>query len=48
MRPTGAIVADRAWCLPPPFALWISKERGELFIGPAIQVYEDLILGENS
>jgi len=30
------------------FALWNIQERGELFIGPAIQVYEGMILGENS
>src|ERR1700692_1852066 len=25
-----------------------ASERGELFVGPAIQVYEGMILGENS
>jgi len=30
------------------FALWNIQERGELFIGPAIDVYEGMIVGENS
>jgi len=30
------------------FALWNIQERGELFIGPAIEVYEGMIVGENS
>jgi GTP-binding protein len=47
LRPTGALVADR----PGPstaFALWGIQERGELFIGPAVEVYEGMIVGENS
>src|SRR5258708_6744943 len=32
----------------PAFALWNIQERGELFIGPAIEVYEGMIVGENS
>jgi GTP-binding protein len=47
LRPTGALVADR----PGPstaFALWNIQERGELFIGPAIEVYEGMVVGENS
>jgi GTP-binding protein len=47
LRPTGALVADR----PGPstaFALWNLQERGELFIGPAIEVYEGMVIGENS
>jgi GTP-binding protein len=47
LRPTGALVADRAG-VSTAFALWNIQERGELFIGPAIQVYEGMILGENS
>jgi GTP-binding protein len=46
-RPTGALVADR----PGPttaYALWNLQERGELFIGPGIEVYEGMIIGENS
>src|SRR6202022_4272461 len=47
LRPTGALVADR----PGPstaFALWGLQERGELFIGPGVEVYEGMIVGENS
>src|SRR5215475_5593870 len=47
LRPTGALVADR----PGPstaFALWNIQERGELFIGPAVEVYEGMVIGENS
>jgi len=47
LRPTGALVADR----PGPstaFALWNIQERGELFIGPAVEVYEGMVVGENS
>ncbi|HXN65160.1 MAG TPA: translational GTPase TypA [Candidatus Acidoferrales bacterium] len=47
LRPTGALVADR----PGPttaFALWNIQERGELFIGPGIEVYEGMIVGENT
>src|ERR1700726_3313090 len=47
LRPTGALVADRAG-VSTAFALWNIQERGELFIGPAIQVYEGMIVGENS
>ncbi len=47
LRPTGALVADRSGPST-AFALWNIQERGELFIGPAIQVYEGMIVGENS
>jgi GTP-binding protein len=47
LRPTGALVADRAG-VSTAFALWNIQERGELFIGPAVDVYEGMILGENS
>ena len=47
LRPTGALVADRAGPST-AFALWNIQERGELFIGPAIEVYEGMIVGENS
>src|SRR5208337_840242 len=30
------------------YALWGLQERGELFIGPVIEVYEGMIVGENS
>src|SRR5438309_653736 len=47
LRPTGALVADRGGPST-AFALWNIQERGELFIGPAIEVYEGMIVGENS
>jgi len=47
LRPTGALVADRAGAST-AFALWNIQERGELFVGPAIEVYEGMIVGENS
>jgi len=47
LRPTGALVADRSGAST-AFALWNIQERGELFIGPAIEVYEGMIVGENS
>src|SRR5256884_801218 len=47
LPPTGALVADRGGPSP-AFALWNIQERGELFIGPAIDVYEGMIVGENS
>jgi len=46
-RATGALVADR----PGPstaFALWGIQERGEMFIGPGVEVYEGMIVGDNS
>ena len=46
-RPTGALVADRAG-VSTAFALWNLQERGELFIGPAVEVYEGMIVGENA
>jgi GTP-binding protein len=47
LRPTGALVADRAG-VSTAFALWNLQERGELFIGPGNEVYEGMIVGENS
>jgi GTP-binding protein len=47
MRPTGALVADRSGDST-AFALWNLQERGELFIGPGREVYEGMIVGENS
>ena len=46
-RATGALVADRSG---PATAYAISnlQERGEIFISPATQVYEGMIIGENS
>jgi GTP-binding protein len=47
LRPTGALVADRPG-VSTAFALWNVQERGELFIGPSVDVYEGMIVGENS
>ena len=46
-RATGALVADRSGPTT-AFALWNLQERGELFVGPGIEVYEGMIVGENS
>jgi GTP-binding protein len=46
-RPTGALVADRPGQAT-AFALWNLQERGELFLGPATEVYEGMVVGENA
>ena len=46
-RPTGSLVADR-WGQSTAYALLNLQERGTLFIGPAIEVYEGMIVGENA
>jgi GTP-binding protein len=46
-RPTGSLVADR----PGPtssYALLNLQERGQLFVGPGVPVYEGMIVGENA
>ena len=47
LRPTGALVADRPGAST-AFALWNLQERGELFVGPGVEVYEGMIVGENA
>jgi len=47
MRPTGALVADRPGRTT-GYALYNLQERGELFVGPGVEVYEGMIIGENS
>jgi GTP-binding protein len=47
MRLTGALVADRSG-VAVAYAIWGIQERGEMFIGPGIEVYEGMILGENA
>ena len=47
LRPTGALVADRGGAST-AYALWGIQERGELFIGPTVEVYEGMVVGENS
>jgi GTP-binding protein len=46
-RPNGSLVADR---LGPTtgFALMALQERGAMFVGPGVPVYEGMIVGENS
>src|SRR5207237_10174958 len=46
-RPTGALVADRRGTVA-SFALFNLQERGTLFVGPGEEVYEGMIVGENS
>jgi GTP-binding protein len=46
-RPTGALVADRRG-VTASFALFGLQERGALFVGPGEEVYEGMIVGENS
>jgi GTP-binding protein len=47
MRPTGSLVADRAG-VATGFAIWNLQERGEMFVSPQTEVYEGMIVGENS
>ena len=47
MRLTGALVCDRPG-VSTAYAIWGIQERGEMFVGPAIEVYEGMIVGENS
>ena len=46
-RATGALIADRAG-IATSYALYNIQERGEIFIDPAVTVYEGMIIGENS
>ena len=46
-RITGALVADRPG-VSTAYSLWNLQERGELFVGPGIDVYEGMIIGENA
>jgi GTP-binding protein len=46
-RPTGALIADRPG-VSTAYSLWNLQERGELFVGPGVEVYEGMIIGENA
>jgi GTP-binding protein len=46
-RLTGALISDRPGTST-AYALWGLQERGELFVGPGIEVYEGMIIGENA
>jgi GTP-binding protein len=46
-RPTGSLVADRSGSAT-AYAMFALQERGSLFIEPGTEVYEGMIVGENS
>jgi GTP-binding protein len=46
-RANGALVADRAG-VATSYAIFNLQERGEIFIEPGTQVYEGMLIGENS
>ena len=46
-RLTGALIADRPG-VTTSYALYNLQERGEMFVGPGVDVYEGMIIGENA
>jgi GTP-binding protein len=46
-RPNGAMVADRRG-VTTPYALFHLQPRGVMFIGPGVEVYEGMIIGEHN
>ncbi|MGH8776258.1 MAG: translational GTPase TypA [Jiangellaceae bacterium] len=46
-RPTGSLVADRSGAAT-SYAMFNLQERGSLFVEPGTEVYEGMIVGENS
>ena len=46
-RATGSLVADRAGAAT-SYAMFNLQERGSLFVEPGTEVYEGMIVGENS
>jgi len=46
-RPTGALIADRPG-VTTSYALYNLQERGVMFVGPGVDVYEGMIIGENA
>jgi GTP-binding protein len=46
-RLTGSLIADRAGKTT-GYALYNLQERGELFVGPGVEVYEGMVIGENA
>ena len=46
-RKNGVLIAMDA-CETVSYALWNLQERGTLFVGPGVQVYEGMILGQNA
>jgi GTP-binding protein len=47
VRPTGSLVADRAGAVT-SYACFSLQERGSLMVAPGTEVYEGMIVGENS
>lgn len=47
MRPTGVLISDRAG-VTTAFAINGLQERGEIFVSPGQEVYEGMLVGENS
>ena len=47
VRPTGSLVADRAGAVT-TYACFSLQERGSLMVAPGTEVYEGMIVGENS
>ena len=46
-RPTGSLVADRSG-VATSYAIYNLQERGVIFISPTAEIYEGMIIGENS
>src|SRR5450432_3343499 len=46
-RPTGSLVSDRAGKTT-GYALFNLQERGDMFVGSGLEVYEGMIVGENA
>jgi GTP-binding protein len=46
-RPTGSLVADRPGKAT-GYAIFNLQERGEIFLAPGTEVYEGMVIGENS
>jgi GTP-binding protein len=46
-RPNGSLVADRTGTTT-QFALLNLQDRGQMFVGPGVDVYEGMIIGENA
>ena len=46
-RPTGSLVSDRRG-VTNSFALFNLQERGQMLLGPGVEVYEGMIVGENA
>jgi GTP-binding protein len=47
MRSSGSLVSDRAGTAT-PYAMFAIQERGTLFVQPGTEVYEGMVVGENS